>query len=799
MSRELDFTPTKGRFPSPLLNNATKSSKKYGLAYAQAIFALSVDGATSYYNTRNLQYEKNRKLSAGKQDFEPLLKIMDINGSSAYTQLSYHPRGIALKFKEVVLNKMMERNERVKVSSLSLGIKERKERKKSDALFRMKNKEWLAEVQQESGIQLEDEDAYVPDSEEELDIYSELNDQELEELLMQEMISFVFDNNKYNPDQKRQLLSDLWDCGLAVSKDYIDGYGRIRTRVIKPEQTVYAPTSTVNFDDSSYFGHIELIKVASLREMLSDKEIDGLEEKLYHLSFSNRDKFNNGGDLPASYSNEWNDAYDRPYDDYLVQVMFFEAKLPKEIIYTTGKNNYGRNIFDLKQQANPKLNPNKQTKITKRTTIYEGAWVIGSELMLRWGEANNILVDQSKENLEFSYSARFINNNDGKMLPRSMADLMRSPIENMDIAILKIQHLAKKIRPNGFNIDVDVVADMDLGEGIGSVSILQLREIADQTGDTYYSGKKIDGENANRKPIEQNIYQDSNNIQGLMEWYNFEQRNLQNLIGTNDYVEGSSVDPRLGNNVLQTQISQSNTATAGVYNTFVSIKNDTARHFGIRLWDTLKYSKNPNEGYLQILGKKNVDFIKFRKDITDSNYDLAIELDMSDAERVKLEARVEAALQSGMPLRDAEYVLNARDYKKGLKYLAVMEAKRKREEAEQARDNTKYQVEAQKESAMVASQAKQQEIATESQAKVQEITVKGQLELSAKELDIVKSAMDKLLENPDLKLPVLTQMLVDRYIKMEQQRQQQEEQERQMAEEQAMMEQEQMAMQEQEY
>lgn len=786
---------TKGRFPSELAPNDVKNSEKYGLAFAQAIYGTSCYGATSYYTVRNEQFKANRALSSGKQEFDPILKIMGIDGQNAYVQLDYKPRGMALKYKEVVLNRFMEREERVKATSLSMAVKTRKDRKKTDAGFRMTDGDFIAELENESGVKLEAPDAFVPKTREELDIYAELNDQEREELLMQEAINFVFQNNKYNPVQKRTLLSDIWDCGLAISLDYLDANGRIITEVIRPESFISAKTATTDFSDARYMGHFKLTQISVLREQLAARKIEDLEQKLYDLAYVNRNE--NGNSVPTSFDSEWIDSDERPYDDCYVSVFYFTVKLPKQIIYTTGKNKYGRAIFDRQKEAGTKENPNKKTSVEKRTTIYAGAWVVGSDFMLKWGEDTNILVDNSKESLEHPYTARLISNDDGKMLPRSMADLMRSPIEAMDLDITKMQQIIANISPNGYRIDIDALDGLDLGKGLGKVSILQLKQIAKQTGDVFYSSRNLAGDQKNHNPIEQNIYQLGNTLEQLMNHFNFERENLKQLIGSNDAADGTSVDPRMGKGVIDTQIGVSNTATANIYSTFVQIKTDTAKHIGIRLWDELKYSDNPNRGYLQLLGKKNTDFIKYRKELTESNYDLAIELDMSDRDRMQLEKDIEIGMGSGLLLEDAIYIRqNFTDYKKAAKYLAYQRKVREQEARQIADQNSATQGQIQQQSAQMASEAKQAEIQLEAQMKEMELTLKGQTELTAKEMDIVRVAMEKQMDNPAIEFPEFVQMLIAKYQNQELQRQESEAQAQLAAQEQAMAEQEQMTQEE---
>lgn len=793
---EKEYQFTSGKFPSELVPNAVKNSEQYGLAFGKAIYGSSANGATSYYVMRNQDFAENRALSAGKQEFAKTLRTMGIDGQKAYVNLSYSPRGIALRFKDVVLNKMLERNERPKVSALSMAVQTRKERKKTDAQARMTEKDFLEEFQGGSGIQLEDPDAFTPKSNEELDVYSELNDQEKEELLLQEALAFIFKNNNYDPIQKRTLLSDLWDCGLAVSKDYLDRNGRIITEVIKPEDFISAPTKTTDFSDARWMAHFSLTQVSALREQFKSVGKADIEEKLYELAYNNKSEYGNSGGFLGSFTSEWNDSLERPYDDFYVRVLHFTTKLPKEIIFSTGKDKYGKSTFDRKQEVGKKENKNKQTFVEKRTTIYRGAYVIGSELMLEWKEDSNILVDAVKETLELPYSARLINNDDGKMLPRSYSSLMRAPIEAMDLALTKIQQIVANISPNGYRIDIEVLDGLNLGKGMENISIMELKQIAKQTGDVYYSSKNISGEQANRSPIEQNIFQIGNTLEQLMGDYRFELENLKQLIGSNDAADGTTLDPRTGASVTNTQIAVASTATANLYSTFVQIKKQTAKHIGIRLWDELKFSTNPNRGYLQLLGKKNSDFIKLRKELTESNYDLDIDLDMSDSDKLQLNKDIEIGMGSGLLLEDAIYIRqNFSDYKKASKYLAYQRKVREQEARDTAEQNSKSQAQIQMQSAQQATEAKQAELQMEAQVKQMEQQMRGQTELTSKEMDIVRSAMDKLMDNPDLQLPQFVQMLINKYQDIESKRiegeqqeedaeqesQQQEQQEQQMA------------------
>src|SRR5690606_4483891 len=133
---------------------------------------------------RNLIFEENRRYAAGKQPLKTYLDEMGFDDNDQWMNLNFIPNPIIQKYRRVVIDDFMNRMERVRVTGMSEEIKNKKDRRRSDAMFRMENKEWLEGIQQLSGIPLEDNTEPVHDTKEEVDIWMELNPSELEEALM---------------------------------------------------------------------------------------------------------------------------------------------------------------------------------------------------------------------------------------------------------------------------------------------------------------------------------------------------------------------------------------------------------------------------------------------------------------------------------------------------------------------------------------------------------------------------------------------------------------------------------------
>lgn len=768
-------------FPSPILPDDEKKSKKYGLAVAQGIWRTAVMGGTGYYSVRNLQFNENIIFANGKQPFKTYLSLMQIDGKNSFTNLDYHPRPVAPKFRDILINSIMERVERVNCRGLSLEINKKKEDKKNDAAFRMKEAEFIKQVQQESGVEFEDSNAFVPTSYEDLDLWSELNEKEREELLMEEGLNFILYNNDWDAI-KKEVCGDLVDTGMGFTQNYFDGCNRIRIRRIKPEFMAYSNTHHLDFRGSPYMAHLERMSITDVRSMWPDVS----EEKLYELATNYIAKYGNPNSL-IEYNMDWNNAYTRPYDSFIIDVLFFEYRVTKTINVVKSYDKNGKLVVEYVKDT---YVPTSDKKLSKKPipTIYNGAWLVGSQILPMWGEMPNLLrSNEDVEDVRFSYGPYMLNN-DGTMMPKSPIDFMKSSIIQMDLAILKIQQHLATSAPDGTRIDIDSAIDLDLGKGIGKIGALKLREIRLQTGDEYWSSKAADG-NPSRPALENAPHPLGDKITQFINVYNFELNNIRDYIGVNEVRDGSGVNPRMGLGVLNNQIQASNTATAHIYGGFISIMTNTLKGCALRLWDTLKQA-DVNSMYIRLLGKQNSDFIKRRKDITSSNYDVMISVDMSQDDKLFLEENIKNGLAGGtLEFEDAVYVRKVPNLDLAIRYLGFIKKKRLKQaqdaqlEQEKQLADQQAQLQAQADKAKAAIQVQLDDL------ELKKTAAKGQIDQQLAVQELINNSLLKSMDENAKPIPEYVQFLIDKQAK---EIAEQEMLEQQQAEEQELLEQQQM-------
>jgi hypothetical protein len=712
-------------FPSPIDNDSVKKSEAYGLRVAKAAWA-PFDLSNTYIIQRNLRFVENDLFFQGNQPLAPYLKLLDTDGKDSFLNIDFYPVPIVKKYGKIVINGYMNVEERVSATSMNKLVKERKERKRLDAEFRMNEAPFIEGLQEQAGVEFEDPKAFTPETEEELDVWAEMNDKEREELLMQEALGFSFEQNNILDNLKKEVLTDWFKKSLAATYTYLDENGKIIVKRIRPEYFIYGHSDRDDLSDCQYYGHYEMMTITEARVRF------GTDEKfLYSIAKSMGGIFGNSA-VNYEWNNGWYSAAVRPYDDFVVKVMHVWYKVAKDINYVSGTTKRGRRTFDLVPNGANPTNPNKKAGSKKIYTAYEGWWYVGTDTMAEWGESKNQI--RRNPNLEDVWSpyVAYMWDNDGNMRPTSKVDNIKAEVRGMDLAKIKIQQIIAKAAPDGYFIDVDGLHDIELTKGAGVVSPMKLVGIAQQTGNVYYRSKDMGGDpNAARKPIEPNQTTFGSKLNELIGIYNFHLNNIRDFLGVNEMREGSAVNPKMGLGVAQEQLAASNNATSDGYAGWLSIGSRISRNVGQLIWDSLKYGSD-YEGYRKFLGEQNVEFIKNAKEITDSNYDLKMEVVSTPAEKERLQKFIETALANQLiEMEDAIFIENIDDVKLAYRYMVVVQKKRRKEKMEEAQANSEQNAQIQQASAASKAQADTQVAQAKTKGEVMVVATKnsGDLEL----------------------------------------------------------------------
>jgi len=698
-------------FPSPLLNDSSKNSSEYGLKVMKTAYGQWINGYGGFsQKQRQTRFDYNKAYATGMQPMQEFLDYLDINGQQPYSNIDFTPLPIAISLLQRIKDRFNQRIEKIKCNSIDPVSVSKKNKAKMDAKFRMEFKDQIAQIEQESGIQLEDPDAFTPEDKDELEVHFGFTYKQREEVMMEQGIDLVLYDNQWT-EIKNAILDDLLIYGFGGTKTYTDNNGRIKTRRINPYNLILSYSERSDMNDLEWVGEVFYMSITDVRQQYPGK-IN--EEELFNLSKSMVGKFNN----PASFTFTWNyqyaNALSRPYDSFRVPVLQLSLKTLYNITYEKNEDRFGKTILD----KTTKLKDGKEYVKSKPFYVeYEGAWICDTNYLLHWGVANNMA--KPNDNLQeciLPYTIYMYNNN--RMTNKPVIETIIPSIKQMQLAHLQIQKIISQAAPDGYTVDIAGMADVDLGNGKGALQPMELIRIYKQTGVIFYKGQVDETEGNSRPPITPLNVPFTSKLESFINLYNFELNKLERMLGSNALDQGIISNQAVGKGVLDSARQIGESSINYVYNSYLNILERTAKLTQMRLWDILVFGKKGYEGYKYALGTDRVDYIKLEAEdeFEKTNFDVKIEATLDEGAKQMLENNIQQALaQQTIELEDAIQIRLLDNPKAANYYLVSAQKKRRKLRMEEARSNSEMQMQ----QAVQAAQAKSQGELQLEQAKAQ--------------------------------------------------------------------------------
>jgi len=698
-------------FPNPLSPDIDKNSEAYGLKIMQIAYSQWLNGYGGVsQKQRQVRFDYNRSYATGQQPMQEFLDYLDINGQQPYSNLDFTPLPIAIPIIARIKDRFNQRIEKIKCNAVDPISVSKKNKEKLESQFRMEYKDKIAQLQQESGIQLEDPNAFTPEDNDENEVYYGFNYKQREEVMMEQGIDLIMYDNDW-AEVKDAMLDDLITFGLSGTKTYIDANGRIRIRKVNAYNLIVSYSERNDFKDIEWIGEIVYTPIADVRLMYPDKYS---EEELFNLAKNSSSKYGN----PASWAFTWNyqyaNAFARPYDSFRVPVLNISFKTLYNLKYEKNEDRFGKTRLD----KTNKTKEGKEYVSSKPFYVeYQGAWICDTNKMLKWEVANNQLKSQSDlQDVLMPYCLYMYNNN--RMTNKPIIETMIPSIKQMQLAHLQMQKIIAQAAPDGYTVDIAGLADVDLGNGKGALQPIELIRIYKQTGVIFYKGQVDDMEGNTRPPITPLNVPFTAKLNAFIELYNFELAKLERMIGSNSLDQGAISNQAVGAKVLDSARQIGESSINYIYNGYLNIYERTARLAQMRLWDILVFGKAGYEGYKYALGTDRVEYIKLQAEdgFETTNFDVKIEATIDAGERQQLENNIQQALaQQSIELEDAIQIRLLNNPKAANYYLVSAQKKRRKLRMEEAQQNSQMQMQ----QAVQAAQAKSQGEMQLEQAKAQ--------------------------------------------------------------------------------
>ena len=722
-------------FPSQMATDAEKASDTFGLQIGQAIQYewFRKDGSSCRYYGQWQDFRRLRLYARGEQPIGKYKNELAIDGDLSYLNLDWTPVPILPKFIDIVVNGMSDRLFKVKAYAQDAMSQSKRSKYQDMVESQMISKDILYTIKEKTGI-----DTFMtnpdnlPETDEELSLYMQLNYKPAIEIAEEEAINTIFDENHYD-DSRKRLNYDIATIGIAIAKhEFLQGTG-VQVSYVDPANVVYSYTEDPFFKDCFYWGEIKTLPIAELMKI--DQSLT--REDLQQIT---------------QYSQAWYDYYNvaQFYENSMFfrdtcTLLYFNYKTTKKIVYK--KKNLeggGSRVIEKDENFNPPTEMMEEgnfEKIEKTIDVwYEGIMVMGTNILLQWKMCENMVRPKSASQHAIpNYVA---------CAPRMYKGVIESLCRRMipfadliQITHLKLQQVIARTVPDGVFIDADGLNEIDLGTGNAYNPEDALR-LYFQTGSVIGRSYTQDGEfNNARVPIQQlSSGSGAGKTQMLITNMNHYIDMIRSVTGLNEARDGSMPDPNALVGLQKLAALNSNTATRHILDASLYIYRSLSEALTYRVADILEYSDFKDEFANQI-GKYNVSILNEIKDLYIYDFGVFIEVSPDEEQKAQLEANIQMALSKGdINLEDAIDIREIKNIKLANQLLKMKRIKLQEREEKMAMQKQAIIAQQQLQAQQLAADTAMQKIELETQAKMK-------IKQAEVAFDIEKSKTEALLKS----------------------------------------------------
>ena len=726
-------------FPSQVVPDVEKISYDYGLKVAQAIesewFDRNEDGNIRgngrFYSNKN-NFHNLRLYARGEQSVQKYKNELSINGDLRFLNLDWKPVPVIPKFVDIVVNGMAERNYDIKVFSQDpYGVAKRTEYMES-MLRDMKMKQFDTMAKQQLNMDLAENDPEtLPESEQELELHMQLSYKQATELAEEQAINVLLHGNQYDLTRKR-LYYDLTVLGMAAVKTTFTKAEGIKIDYVDPDRIVHSYSESPYFDDVYYVGEVKTVAVNELVKEFPHLSQDDLEE-IQQYNNSRTYEYNKGR---------------RDQDINQIEVLYFNWKTYMNEVYKLKETKTGgEKAIEKDDTFNPPTNMEGGfAKISRQIeVIYEGAMIIGSDKLLKWEMAENMIRPKSDmTKVKMNYSLVAPRMYQGRI--ESLVGRITGFADMIQLTHLKLQQVMARMVPDGVYLDADGLAEIDLGNGT-NYNPQEALNMFFQTGSVIGRSYNVDGDpNPGKIPIQEisNGKGSGGKMQTLIANYNYYMQMIRDVTGLNEARDGSTPDRNALVGVQKLAAANSNTATRHILQAGLYLTADVAEQVSLRISDIIEYSPT-RDAFLQQIGVHNVATLEEMADLHLYDFGIFIELAPDEEERQLLENNIQMALsQKIIKLSDAIDIRNTKNVKLANELLKIKEKKKVQEDQAMQQQNIQAQQQAQQRTAQAQAQAEAQKQQQVTQAQIQLEQAKAEFKAKnlQQEADIKKQLME---------------------------------------------------------
>ena len=667
-------------FPDQMVSEEEKRSLEYGLLVGQAIEYEWFRGGRvngSRWNTGYQNFHNLRLYARGEQNVQKYKDELSINGDLSYLNLDWKPVSIIPKFVDIVVNGIASKNYDIKAFSQDPFALKQRTQYATNIVRDMYSQDLLETAKQNTGQDFSQSNipaVDLPRTKEELELHMQLSYKQSIEIAEEEVINNVLANNKYHLTKKR-VIEDITTIGIGSVKTNFTKSNGVLVEYVDPANLVYSYTNDPNFEDTYYVGEIKSMTLAEIKKRfpyLTDQELEKM------VKYPGRDGY----------------IANPNYDNDLVQILFFEYKTFIDQVFKIKQTDTGlEKTLEKPDTFNPPPSDNFNRVSRSIEVLFSGAKVMGVPQMLEWKLAENMtrpVSDTTKVNMNYTICAP--NLYQGRI--ESLVSRITGFADMIQLTSLKLQQVIQRMVPDGVFVDVDGLAEVDLGNGT-NYNPQEALNMYFQTGSIVGRSLTQDGDpNRGKVPIQELQTSSANGkIASLVNTYQYYLQMIRDVTGLNEARDGSLPDKDALVGLQKMAANASNIATKHILDASLYLTLRACENVSLRIADALMFPLTANS-LKESISVFNVQTLKEIDSLNLHDFGIFLELEPDDEEKAQLEQNIQIALQNqGIDLEDAIDIRQIKNLKLANQMLKLK--RKQKQERDQANQQQMIQAQAQ--------------------------------------------------------------------------------------------------------
>jgi len=716
-------TNSNSSFPDQIVSDQVKATLDYGLQVARAIegeWFRNYRGGGYRFATNFNNYHRLRLYARAEQPVQKYKDELAIDGDLSYLNLDWRPVPVISKFVDIVVNGISSRDWSINAFAQDPTSLKQRTAYAEELDADVKQRELRDFMEQQTGLKFRNKKAEELDiqSEDDIKLHLQLDYKQSIEVAQEELINQILDKNKYELVNKR-INYDLTVLGIGAVKTEWNKAEGVVVKYVDPATLVYSYTEDPNFEDLYYVGEVRPVSIADLKVQfpyLTDSEMQEIQKYPGN----------------AEYLRNWNGRS----DDQTVQVLYFEYKTYSNQVFKIKETAYGlEKALEKPDTFNPPESDSYSKVSRSIETLYTGAKILGHPLMMQWGMSENMTrpeADTTKVRMNYNICAPRMYK--GRI--DSLVNRITGFADMIQLTHLKIQQVLSRVVPDGVYVDVDGLAEVDLGNGT-NYNPAEALNMYFQTGSIVGRSLTQDGEiNHGKVPIQElNSSSGQAKIQSLIGTYQYYLQMIRDVTGLNEARDGTLPDKQSLVGLQKLAAYNSNIATKHILKSSLYLTVRTAENISLRVNDSLNFplTRSALETSISIFNVKTLDELRNSRL---QDFGIFLQLSPDEEEKAILEQNIQIALQAGgIDLEDAIDIREVKNLTLANAMLKQRRKKKEKKDQEKQQQMIQAQAQANAEQAERAAQAEMQKQQALAQTEIQIEQAKGQIKEKQMQLD----------------------------------------------------------------